>query len=187
MPMAIAISIADRLFDVFCIALIGIGSVGILFGWQWSISLLVITIIGLQVGWIFWKKLQCIQWISGAILPAILWTMMSWSMYFLWALLIAASLQINVSIPVMISVFTITGIVSLLPIAPSGLGTRDAALLLLLTPYGVTVEQAVSLAFLMFISMMMSSTLGGYYLLTQPKTLHPQQSDSKVSILNQSS
>jgi len=161
--MAFAISIVDRLFDVVCIGIIGIASVGILFGWKASVTLLILTLIASQLGWMLWKKVKNIQWINAAIIPAMAWTLLSWSIYFLWALLIAWSIGINVSIPTLISTFTITGIISLLPIAPSGLGTRDAALLLLLAPYGVSAEQAVSLAFLMFISIIFSGFLGGWY------------------------
>ncbi|MDA1292350.1 MAG: lysylphosphatidylglycerol synthase transmembrane domain-containing protein [bacterium] len=161
--MAFAISIVDRLFDVACIGIIGIVSVGILFGWQFTIALLILGLIASFIGWILWRKVKKNQWINAAIVPAMAWTLLSWSLYFLWAILIAMSVHIDVSIPVLISTFTITGIISLLPIAPSGLGTRDAALLLLLAPYGISAAQAVSLAFLMFISIIFSGFLGGWY------------------------
>ncbi|MBT5237310.1 flippase-like domain-containing protein [Candidatus Peregrinibacteria bacterium] len=160
---ALSIAIVDRLFDVACIGIIGIISAGVLFGWKFLVTLLVLAIIGAQIGRIFWKKMTRLHWIEKAIVPGMTWTLVSWSIYFLWALLIAWSIDISVSVPILISTFTVTGIISLLPIAPSGLGTRDAALLILLAPYGVSAEQAVSLAFLMFISIIFSGLLGGWY------------------------
>ncbi len=169
--MAVTLSFVDRIFDVICIGLIGIASIGILFGWQWSVVTGVVALIGAQLMWWVWKATSRMQWVAtlgnifrrNALLPVIIWTLVSWSLYFLWAILIARAVHIDVSLHVLISAFTITGIISLLPIAPSGLGTRDAALLVLLAPYGVHAEQAVSLAFLMFISIIFSGILGAWY------------------------
>ena len=62
----------------------------------------------------------------------------------------------------------------MLPIAPSGLGTRDVALLTLLAPFGVQPEEAVALAMLMFASIVLSCPLGGYYWLTAKHRSNPK-------------
>lgn len=162
--VAIGISLIDRALDVVFIGFVGIASIGILFGWKWSVIGLCLLLLSTPLLWLLWKASARVRWIIvDTLFPVSIWTIISWSLYFLWAILIAMSVHIDVSIPVLISTFTITGIISLLPIAPSGLGTRDAALLLLLAPYGVSAEQAVSLAFLMFISIIFSGFLGGWY------------------------
>lgn len=162
--VAIGISIIDRALDVVFIGMVGIMSLGILFGWKWSIVGVALLLLSTPLLWLAWKAAARIRTIViEALLSVSFWTIISWSLYFLWAILIAMSVHIDVSIPVLISAFTITGIISLLPIAPSGLGTRDAALLVLLAPHGVSAEQAVSLAFLMFISIIFSGFLGGWY------------------------
>jgi len=173
MPIAIAISILDRIFDILAISIIGTIGTGVLFGWQWSGALVFIILFAISLMWIFWKLISQIHIIKSTksilqkrALPSIIFlTFLSWGLYFLWAILIALSVHIYISIPILVAAFTYAGMVSLLPIAPSGLGTRDATLLILLAPYGATTEQIISLSFLMFISTILGSLLGGYYLL----------------------
>ena len=70
---------------------------------------------------------------------------------------------IDLPAPVLIAAFTVAGILSLLPIAPAGLGTRDAALLAILLPYGISTHQIVSLSILMFMSILLGSMIGAWY------------------------
>ena len=96
--------------------------------------------------------------------------------YFELLIIVATAIGIQLPWMVLIAALTLTGILSLVPIAPSGLGTRDAALLLFLTPYGITAEQAVSLALVMFASIIVSGIPGGIYwikgLQQKPKKVH---------------
>ncbi len=174
---AIAIATIDRLFDVACILVIAIASVGILFGVKWAF---VGLMIGLCIAIItlklvnFTKRfpwLQCCNeiLIAKRVVPASIWTVCAWVIHFVWVILIARAVGIELSIPILVAVITIVGIIGLLPIAPAGLGTRDAAFIVLLTPYNVEPEQAVALAFLMFVSIILSGLLGGYYFLRGAK------------------
>ncbi len=88
---------------------------------------------------------------------------LAWALYFFWAILIARSVGIDLPAPVLIAAFTVAGILSLLPIAPAGLGTRDAALLAILLPYGISTHQIVSLSILMFMSILLGSMIGAWY------------------------
>lgn len=177
MAGAIAVVIVDRLFDVACVCILAIAAAGILFGAKWSFVGLMLTAIAAIIGIKIISVSKRFAWLSffhklferKKILPAFIWTLCAWFVYFVWAVLIARAVGIDTAIPVLISVFTIAGIMSLIPIAPSGLGTRDAVLLVLLAPYGVTPEQAVATALLMFASIILSGFLGGYYFLRGAK------------------
>lgn len=93
----------------------------------------------------------------------LLLSFLAWTLYFFWAILIARSVGIDLPAPVLIAAFTVAGILSLMPIAPAGLGTRDAALLALLLPYGISTPQIVSLSLLMFVSILLGSMIGACY------------------------
>ncbi len=162
MTVGVILVIIDRLTDVFTIALIAIPSMGILFGAHWSVVIGALFVLGLIPLHFIWKRIPFA--LDGkTIALCLLYTVVSWVLYFSWAILIAYSVDINLPAHILIAAFTMTGILSLLPIAPAGLGTRDAALIALLLPYGIAPEQAVALAFLMFVSMVLSSTTGAYY------------------------
>lgn len=94
---------------------------------------------------------------------AMLATVLGWICYFAWAVLLANSIGIYLPILTLVSIFTFTGVVSMLPIAPSGLGTRDATLIFLLAPYGIASADAIALALLMFLSMITWNATGVWY------------------------
>jgi uncharacterized membrane protein YbhN (UPF0104 family) len=165
MGIAIAITIVDRLIDVIFISIISVAGVGILFGWKWTIVGIFVVGAGVSAVMLLRNAFAMLRQhiTKKMIVPISLWTIAAWSIYFSWAILLGHAIGIEVSIPVMIAVLIFAGILSLLPIAPSGLGTRDATLVFLLAPYGIEAEQAVALALLMFISIIFSSFLGGWY------------------------
>lgn len=164
---AFAIAIIDKLIDVIFICILATIAVGILFGWQWTlagafgIGVCGALLLLMRHASSFLKK----HITKDTIAPIVLWTTAAWVAHFAWAILLARAVGIESSIPVLVAVLTLTGILSLFPIAPSGLGTRDAALVLLLAPYDIPAEQAVALALLMFISIILSGLLGGWYFL----------------------
>ncbi|MCA9370627.1 MAG: flippase-like domain-containing protein [Candidatus Peregrinibacteria bacterium] len=163
--VALALSILDRLMDVAFIGLIATLGVGIFFGWEWTallgFGMLIATLLAVALTKKFERVTKHVPW--SAAVPASLWTIAAWLVSFLWITILARSIGIDVPVHILIMAFTIVGILVLLPIAPSGLGTRDAALVFLLAPFGVPSEQAVALALLMFISIILSGILGGWY------------------------
>lgn len=172
---AIAILLMDRAADVACILLLGIIGVGVLFGWAWTGlgALLILVILLLLLPFI--SMIQPVCKLFGSIVPARygsflahmgVTTVAAWALYFLWAALLARALGITVELPVLVAILTLTGLVAQLPLAPSGLGTRDAALFTLLTPYGVTPAETVALGMLMFVSIVAGGIPGGWYWLT---------------------
>lgn len=165
----------DRLFDIVVITLLSLVSVWILFGIQWF---LVALVCGGVVTLLFfctlpWTRQLLFQfaWLRFlrvlkrpfVIFSLLFLTLVGWVFYFAWALLLAHSIGIVLPSAVLIAAFTITGMLSLLPIAPAGLGTRETALLILLTPYGIDAEQTIALSLLIFASILISSSLGGWY------------------------
>jgi uncharacterized membrane protein YbhN (UPF0104 family) len=175
---AFAITLLDRILDTAVIAAIALPSMGVLFGARWFLGSSILTLLAATCSWFLWKKMEeWTRWTEPQFLREILQkrvlfsllatTLLSWLLYFAWALLLARGLGLTIPKAVLIAASTIAGILNLLPIAPSGLGTRDAAFFFLLTPYGVTAEQAVALAFLMFTTIILSSLPGLLYFLSK--------------------
>lgn len=171
---ALALPLIDRLADVAVMGLVGIWSVGILFGWKWSLFAGIAGILGTGTLIILWrlaKGLRAQEWLAflqllthPSVLAGILWwTILSWIAYFGWTLLLARAIDLAVPSPVMMAALTLTGILAFIPIAPSGLGTREAALIAFLAPHGTTAPQAVAFAVMVFLFIMVSSTLGLWY------------------------
>ena len=178
---AAALVLLDRLFDVALIGILGIGSVYVLFGTEWTLISIAAALFGMILFLAFWKGTKKIRsnhaWLNFlnllehpktlCVVTAL--TLVSWILYFAWALFLARSIGIQVAITPLLSAIIMTGVLSLLPIAPAGLGTRDAALVTLLAPYGIAPAQAVTLSLLMFVSIILSSTLGGWYWIRDKK------------------
>tara|TARA_Y100000310_G_scaffold338918_1_gene429948 strand:+ start:548 stop:1594 length:1047 start_codon:yes stop_codon:yes gene_type:complete len=180
----IALVFVDRLSDVLVISLLSIAGVGILFGPLWSLLAGTFFVSFCLVALFGWKCLpQERKTVMTPHLPrkktvflALLFTVISWILYFAWTLSLAESIALVAPLPALISALTITGILSLLPIAPAGLGTRDAALLTLLATYGVSSSQSVALALLMFCSIVVMGIPGGLCWIIQGKKKDGQDS-----------
>lgn len=171
---ALALPLIDRIADVVIMGLVGIWSVGLLFGWWWSLLAGIVSLLGtgtLVTLWRLAKGLRAQEWLAflrllthPSVLAGIfLWTVLSWIAYFGWTLLLAHALGLTVPLPVMMAALTLTGILAFIPIAPSGLGTREASLIAFLAPYGTAAPQAVAFAVMVFLFIIISSTLGLWY------------------------
>ncbi len=128
----------------------------------------------------FWKTFAAaLRYCLGhhALSSVLLTTMGGWALHFLWAIVIARSLGIVTSIPVLVAALTGASFLNALPIAPSGLGTREAALLTLLAPYNIEPEHIVALALLMFVQLLIAAIPGGYYWI---HTKTPKTADSRA-------
>jgi len=174
----IILVLIDRMADIIVIALLFLISIMILFGYVWHM-LFTSTLLGMlclvlclhappRVRKILQVTMRYIQQHRDMSTFALLFTIGGWGFYFAWAVLTARSIGIDVSALTLTAVFTMTGMLTLLPIAPAGLGTRDAALITLLAPYGTEPTQAVALALLMFASQAFSGIPGLIYWLTSP-------------------
>lgn len=173
---AVAVVLVDRVFDVAVVALFSLLALQILFGGSWLVGGLIVGMVVLAaIGGVLWhmhrlpmKK----EWIAflttlGTRVPLLLGslflTFLSWAIYCVWSVTLAYSVGIQASFLPLMSAVMLTGIVAFLPVAPSGLGTRDASLVWLLAPLGIGAPLAVALAFLMFVSIVLSSLIGAFY------------------------
>lgn len=174
-PTAFAISLIDRIADIVVIAAFATLGIRTLFGTAAMLTFILIGVTALITAALGWrttrKHRENTRWlreISGlttarTALLLLVTTTLGWMCYFWWAILLSRSLAIVVAPFPLIAVLTVTGIVAILPIAPSGLGTRDMALITLLAPYGVAAPRAVALASLMFLTQTLFGILGAWY------------------------
>jgi len=72
------------------------------------------------------------------------------------------ALGINIHIPFSYLVFAVTmaGFISLIPISISGIGTRDAALILLFAPFAILKEQAIVFSTLILLMFLFAAVIG---------------------------
>ena len=73
-------------------------------------------------------------------------TLLSWLAYFYRFFVLAIALGMSIDFISLSLILSITALLTLLPISVSGVGTRDAALILLLKPFGINSEEAVALS-----------------------------------------
>lgn len=178
--LAIALSIVDRLADIVVIAMLAVGAVGILFGIPPLLLALLGVVLGLWFcGWLLTRQfvIRFLPFLPYFQKTTVVWrtlgiTLLSWLTYYAQTTLIARAIGIDIPIIDLAAVLTIAGIVAIIPIAPSGLGTRDATLVLLLGLYGVSGEQAIALGVLMFLGILLSGILGLLYWVIGVKPVH---------------
>jgi len=88
---------------------------------------------------------------------AIFFSLVSWGLETLTQFLLAMSLGIELSLTFILMVMSLSTLVSLLPLSVSGIGTRDALLILLFSLQAIPAEQAVAFSFLvLFVSVILS-------------------------------
>ena len=78
-------------------------------------------------------------------------TLLSYCLYFTQCYLLAVALQIDIPLRAVVFAIAIGGLVTLLPISISGVGTRDAAIVFYLSRYAVQPETALSFSLLVFL------------------------------------
>lgn len=178
-----AIVLLDRLADVVMMGSIGVAGIGLLFGTTAFAAAVGVAALGIIAFFALWKtsrKLRTnIPWLDflstlsrpPLLATYVLTTVLAWTIYFAWTIVLARAVGIEADISVMVSALTLTGIISLLPISPSGLGTRDATLLFLFAPFGIPASQTVALSSLMFV-LILGSGLPGLFYWLQPHRDH---------------
>jgi uncharacterized protein (TIRG00374 family) len=94
------------------------------------------------------------------VVPLIL-TMIAQCLFFGQAQLLALALDLELSIIYLAVSVSIAGVLTLLPISFSGLGTRDAILIAMFAPLGLVAEQAVAFSTLFFLAFYVGGGLIG--------------------------
>jgi uncharacterized protein (TIRG00374 family) len=90
--------------------------------------------------------------LSPALVMPLLLTALAYTVFFSQAWLLSQALALDIGIAYLAVCLSVAGIITLLPISFSGLGTRDAILILLFAPLGLIAEQAVAYSTLFFLT-----------------------------------
>ena len=94
-----------------------------------------------------------------------------WMIYYFQAYIFAKGMNINVPFLYLAISVTIAGFITLIPISISGIGSRDAALILLLTPYAVSKEQTIVFSALILLIALFTAFIGLICWLIKPLKL----------------
>jgi uncharacterized protein (TIRG00374 family) len=87
----------------------------------------------------------------GLIVPLSV-TALAYTVFFAQAWLLVQALALDIDIGYLAMCLSVAGVITLLPISFSGLGTRDAVLIILFAPLGLVAEQAVAYSTLFFLT-----------------------------------
>jgi len=88
------------------------------------------------------------------------YTFLSWILYAFRFFILAKALGMSINFIDLSLIISISGLLALLPITILGIGTRDAALILLLKPFGISAEEAVALSLSMLATYTIDIFLG---------------------------
>lgn len=91
---------------------------------------------------------------ARVLLIASLPTFVGWAVVYAANFLIARSIELHLSYPQIAGISSLSSLAAQLPATVMGLGTRDAALILLLQPLGIPEEDALALSFLFLASIL---------------------------------
>ncbi|MCF7844221.1 MAG: flippase-like domain-containing protein [Kiritimatiellales bacterium] len=164
---ATSITVIDRALDVLILGIIGIWasakliSANFAFGIGLTGSLIMILI--LLTRKILLPNINIKSWLSALIL-----TVVNWCVYFLQLWILSVGFDLQIVLPIFISIMTLVGIISILPIAPAGLGTRDAAIIYFFGTLGIAAEKAITFSFTIFILTLFASSIGAYFWIRYP-------------------
>jgi len=95
----------------------------------------------------------------GLVLVAIA-TIIGWIIYFAMTYLLMLSLDIDMPVLYLISCVSISGVISLIPISISGIGTRDAIFIVLFSHIGLSKESAIAFSTLILLAYMITAGVG---------------------------
>jgi hypothetical protein len=89
-------------------------------------------------------------------------TLVAYALFFGQAYLLALALDLQIGIAYLAVCVSVAGVITLLPISFSGLGTRDAVLIALFAPLGISAEQAVAFSTLFFLTFYVGGGIIGF-------------------------
>jgi uncharacterized protein (TIRG00374 family) len=90
--------------------------------------------------------------LSPRLVVPLLLTVLAYTVFFTQAWLLGQALTLDIGIAYLAMCLSVAGVITLLPISFSGLGTRDAMLIVLFAPLGLVAEQAVAYSTLFFLT-----------------------------------
>lgn len=87
-------------------------------------------------------------------------TVFSWCFYYLQMYILAKSTNLNIPFFYLAISITAAGLITLIPASISGIGTRDATLILLFAPFSILKEQAIVFSSLILLMSLFASLIG---------------------------
>ena len=173
---AVLLTVLDRALDVIIltVALVAAGTLlfppvaaALLAG-----TVAAVILITLMVAFLFPRLRRFLSpdlpmktWIVATLL-----TIAGWCVYYLQLVVLAWGFGFQIPLALFLSIMTVVGIVSVLPIAPAGLGTRDAALLFFFSRLDIPAEQTIAFSFSIFVLTILASSVCAYYWIRHPMT-----------------
>ena len=106
----------------------------------------------------FLKDLGLLK-VQGLFLAAII-TIMVWGIYFVMAYLFALSININIPFLYLATCVSISAVITLIPISISGIGTRDATLIILFSYFGLSKESAIAFSMMILFMYAVNGFIG---------------------------
>lgn len=108
----------------------------------------------------------------------ILITLASWFCYYLEMFIFAKALRLDISLLYISAIVSTTALIALIPITIAGIGTRDAALVLLFSQVGLPKESAIAFSGLVLLMMVINTCICsvGWFLNKQEKIENIAQS-----------
>ena len=95
-------------------------------------------------------------------------TVAAWVFYYLMLFFVSKSIGLDIGFVKMAIAVTVAALITLIPISISGIGTRDAILLILLIPLGFTSEKIIAFSFLILIFSLFATATGFVCWLIKP-------------------
>jgi uncharacterized protein (TIRG00374 family) len=173
---AIACNILDRLFDVTLVVIAGYAGMWYFSGQFGAhlhvVNIIIVVVVGLLVVFVLkrhliekmaiklipmqyqaaaresWNEIVGGFWRNpaGRLFSLVFWTVVFWGVWFCAMYLCAAALKLDVSFTYMSACAAMAMVISLLPITVAGVGTRDAAFILLLGQIGIERQESLALS-----------------------------------------
>lgn len=95
-------------------------------------------------------------------------TLFSYSFYYLQMYLLAKGCNLNIPFLYLAFSLTVAGLITLLPISVSGIGTRDAALILLFSSFAISTEQVITFSSLIVLTSLFTMIIGIFAWIIKP-------------------
>ena len=106
----------------------------------------------------FFRDLGLLK-MQGLFLAAII-TIVVWGIYFVMAYLFALSLNIDIPFLYLATCVAISAVITLIPISISGIGTRDATLIILFSYLGLSKESAIAFSMMILLMYAVNGFIG---------------------------
>ncbi|PIR53258.1 hypothetical protein COU76_02090 [Candidatus Peregrinibacteria bacterium CG10_big_fil_rev_8_21_14_0_10_49_10] len=173
----ILITIADRALDAVLLGFLAVCGLFVLRQLPLAPEFMFLCVaLGIVLAWTQKRRLkQETHWndlrtlLGTHTVQIVVLTVLNWCVYFLQLYWIAQALSLEIPLIEFISIMTIVGIVSLLPVAPAGLGTREATLLFFFAAYNIPAHKILAFSYTIFaLTVAAAVSIGGYCWLKLP-------------------